>query len=127
RPSRSDPDPKRHFDRRAAFRAEPFQGARRWATLSGRMASLRDELVRVDAQGVAHPIGVVASQRMRPHMGTYRILPAPAHVIIMRYTGEDGQVDAGDGGIVRLGGEIVAAGTLIDIFALIAQTGWRGV
>src|SRR5690606_38028169 len=49
------------------------------------------------------------------------------HVIIMRYTGEDGQVDAGDGGIVRLGGEIVAAGTLIDIFALIAQTGWRGV
>lgn len=91
------------------------------------MASLRDELVRVDAQGVAHPIGVVASQRMRPHMGTYRILPAPAHVIIMRYTGEDGQVDAGDGGIVRLGGEIVAAGTLIDIFALIAQTGWRGV
>src|SRR5688572_21381209 len=91
------------------------------------MAGIRDELIRVDAQGVAHPIGVVASQRMRPHMGTYRVLPAPAHVIIMRFTGEDGQVDAGDGAIVRLGGEIVAAGTLIDIFALVAQTGWRGV
>jgi len=91
------------------------------------MASPRDELIRVDAQGVAHPIGVVASQRMRPHEGTYRILPAPAHVIIMRYTGEDGQVDADDGAIVRLGGEIVAAGTICDIFALVAQTGWRGV
>ena len=91
------------------------------------MASLRDELIRVYAQGVAHPIGIVASQRMRPHMGTYRVLPAPPHVIIMRFTDEDGQVDAGDGSIVRLAGEIVAAGTLIDIFALIAQTGWRGV
>jgi len=91
------------------------------------MAGYRDELIRVDAQGVVHPIGIIASQRMRQHMGTYRVLPAPPHVIIMRYTDEDGQVDPGDGAIIRLGGEIVAAGTLIDIFALIAQTGWRGV
>jgi hypothetical protein len=91
------------------------------------MGGPRDELIRVDAQGVAHPIGVVASQRMRPHQGTYRVLPAPPHVIIMRFTGDDGQVDAGDGAIIRLGGEIVAAGTLCDIFALVAQTGWRGV
>src|SRR5262245_18539614 len=91
------------------------------------MAGIRDELIRVYSQGVAHPTGIVASQRMRPRAGTYRVLPAPAHVIIMRFTGDDGQIDAGDGAIVRLGGEIVAAGALIDIFALIAQTGWRGV
>ncbi len=91
------------------------------------MTDAKDELIRIDAQGVAHPIGVVASQRMRPHEGTYRLLPSPDHVVIMRYTGEDGRVDAGDGAVVRLAGEIVAAGTLCDIFALVAQTGWRGV
>lgn len=91
------------------------------------MTDAKDELIRIDAQGVAHPIGVVASQRMRPHTGTYRLLPSPDHVVLMRYTGEDGRVDSGDGAVVRLAGEIVAAGTLCDIFALVAQTGWRGV
>lgn len=91
------------------------------------MTNPRDELVRVDAQGVAHPIGVVASQRMRPHTGTYRLLPAPAHVILMRYTGDDGHIDLEDGAIVRLAGEIVVAGATCDIFALVAQTGWRGI
>ena len=46
---------------------------------------------------------------------------------MMRFTGEDGQVDINDGAIVRLAGELVAAGTICDIFALVAQTGWRGV
>lgn len=91
------------------------------------MSDKRDELIRIDNQGVAHPIGVVASQRMRPHEGTYRLLPSPAHVIMMRYTGEDGQVDAGDGAIVRIAGEIAAPGTICDILALLAQTGWRGI
>src|SRR5690606_19353717 len=70
---------------------------------------------------------VVASQRMRPHEGTYRLLPSPAHVILMRYTGEDGEVDEGDGAIVRIAGEIAAPGTICDILALLAQTGWRGI
>jgi Domain of unknown function (DUF4388) len=91
------------------------------------MSDRRDELIRIDNQGVAHPIGVVASQRMRPHEGTYRLLPSPAHVILMRYTGEDGQVDAGDGAIVRIAGEIAAPGTICDILALLSQTGWRGI
>ncbi len=91
------------------------------------MADPRSELIRIDQKGVAHPIGVVASQRMRPHQGAYRLLPSPDHVVLMRYTGEDGVVDADDGAIVRLAGEIVAAGTICDIFALLAQTGWRGV
>lgn len=87
----------------------------------------RDELIRIDQQGVAHPIGVTASQRMRPHQGTYRLLPSPDHVVLMRYTGEDGRVDEGDGAIVRIAGEIAAPGTICDILALLAQTGWRGI
>lgn len=91
------------------------------------MSNPRDELVRIDGQGVAHPIGPVASQRLRRHTGAYRLLPSPDHVIFMRFTGEDGRVDEGDGAIVRLAGEIVAPGTLSDILSLLAQTGWRGV
>jgi hypothetical protein len=91
------------------------------------MGSNLDELIRIDRQGVAHPIGVVASQRMRPHEGTYRLLPSPSHVVLMRYTGEDGQVDEGDGATMRIAGEIVAPGTICDILALLGQTGWRGI
>jgi hypothetical protein len=63
---------------------------------------------------------------MRARAGAYRILPAPSHVVFMRYTGEDGRRDADDGAVVRLSGEVTAAGTLCDILALVAQTGWRG-
>ena len=90
------------------------------------MKDRRSELVRIDSRGQAHPIGTVASQRMRARAGAYRILPTPAHVVFMRYTGEDGQRDAEDGAIVRLSGEVTAPGTLCDILALVAQTGWRG-
>ena len=86
----------------------------------------RAELVRIDSSGQAHPIGTVASQRMRAREGAYRMLPAPQHVVFMRYTGEDGRRDAEDGAIVRLSGEVTAPGVLCDILALLAQTGWRG-
>jgi hypothetical protein len=86
----------------------------------------RPELVRIDSRGEAHPIGNVASQRMRAREGAYRMLPAPKHVVFMRYTGEDGRRDAEDGAVVRLSGEVTAPGTLCDILALVAQTGWRG-
>lgn len=86
----------------------------------------RSELVRIDSRGEAHPIGTVASQRLRARAGTYRMLPAPRHVVFMRNTGEDGRRDADDGAIVRLAGEITAPGALCDVLALIGQTGWRG-
>ncbi len=54
------------------------------------------------------------------------MLPAPAHVVMMRYTGEDGRRDAEDGAIVRLAGEITTPGTMCDVLALLGQTGWRG-
>src|SRR6187431_357624 len=90
------------------------------------MKEARDELVRIDARGEAHPIGAVASQRMRARAGAYRMLPAPDHVVFMRYTGEDGRRDAEDGAIVRLAGEVTAPGTLCDVLALVGQAGWRG-
>jgi hypothetical protein len=84
------------------------------------------ELVRIDARGEAHPIGAVASQRLRARAGTYRLLPAPDHVVFMRYTGEDGRRDADDGAVVRLAGEVTTPGALCDVLALLGQTGWRG-
>ncbi len=90
------------------------------------MKDIRAELVRIDSRGTAHPIGVVASQRLRARTGTYRVLPAPGHVVFMRYTGEDGRVDQGDGAVVKLAGEITGPGVVTDIIALMGQTGWRG-
>src|SRR6187402_439430 len=86
----------------------------------------KSELVRIDNRGEAHPIGTIASQRLRARAGTYRMLPAPAHVVFMRYTGEDGRRDAEDGAIVRIAGEVTAPGALCDVLALLGQTGWRG-
>jgi len=54
------------------------------------------------------------------------MMPAPRHVIFLRYVGEDGARDEGDGAIVRLAGEITAPGVLCDIVALVAQAGWKG-
>ncbi len=90
------------------------------------MQNPRDELIRIDKSGQAHPIGVVASQRMRAREGTYRLLPGPTHVVFMRYTGEDGLRDVGDGEVVRLAGEITAPGMMCDVLALVAQASWRG-
>jgi hypothetical protein len=90
------------------------------------MKDTRSELVRIDSRGTAHPIGVVASQQLRAREGTFRLLPAPRHVVFMRFTGEDGQRDQSDGAIVRLAGEITGSGVVTDVMALLASTGWRG-
>src|SRR3954453_5378892 len=92
-------------------------------------AIMRDgkaELVRIDSRGEAHPIGAIASQRLRARAGAYRMLPAPDHVVFMLFTGEDGRRDAEDGAIVRLAGEGTAPGALCDVLALLGQAGWRG-
>jgi len=86
----------------------------------------RLELVRVDATGTAHPVGKTASQRMRARQGAFRLMPAPAHLIVMRYVGEDGRRDPEDGPVFRLAGEITSPGAICDIVALIGQAGWNG-
>jgi hypothetical protein len=86
----------------------------------------RDELVRIDDTGVLHPVGRIASQRMRARKGAFRLMPAPSHVMFFRYVGEDGERDEDDGAVVRLAGEVTAPGALCDIVGLVAQAGWRG-
>jgi hypothetical protein len=86
----------------------------------------RLELVRVDATGTAHPVGKTASQRMRARQGAFRLMPAPGHLIVMRFVGEDGKRDPEDGPVFRLAGEITNPGAICDIVALIGQAGWKG-
>ncbi|MCC6644371.1 MAG: DUF4388 domain-containing protein [Polyangiaceae bacterium] len=84
------------------------------------------DLVRIDDTGTAHPVTRSASQRMRGAAGTFRLMPAPPHVLFLRYVGDDGQRDEDDGAIVKLSGEIVARGTLCDIVAFAGNAGWKG-
>ncbi len=86
----------------------------------------RLELVRIDATGTAHPVGKKASQQMRARQGAFRLLPAPQHLVVMRYVGDDGKRDAEDGPVFRLAGEITAAGAICDVVALVGQAGWKG-
>jgi hypothetical protein len=90
------------------------------------MKEATSELCRINDKGEAHPVGVVASRRMRARSGAFRVLPAPEHVVFMRYTGEDGRRDAEDGAIVRLAGEITAPAALCDILAMLGHTRWQG-
>jgi hypothetical protein len=86
----------------------------------------RLELVRIDSTGTAHPVGRIASQRLRARQGAFRLMPAPSHLVVMRYVGEDGKRDDEDGPIFRLSGEITTPGSLCDIVSLIGQAGWAG-
>lgn len=91
------------------------------------MRHAQDELVAIDAHGIAHPVGLSAGEQMRRRKERhFRLMPTPDHVIFLRFTGEDGRRDEEDGAVVRLAGEITAPGALCDVIALVAQTGWRG-
>jgi len=90
------------------------------------MAGEKTELVRVDSTGTAHPVGRVASQWLRARQGSFRMMPAPEHLIVMRFVGEDGKRDEDDGPIFRLAGEVTKPGALCDIVSLVGQAGWNG-
>jgi hypothetical protein len=86
----------------------------------------RQQLVRIDATGTAHPVGRIASQRLRARQGAFRLLPAPGHLVVMRFVDEDGKRDEEDGAVFRLAGEITTAGALCDIVSLVGQAAWKG-
>ena len=86
----------------------------------------REELVRIDDTGVIHPVGKVASQRLRARKGAFRLMPGPGHAVFLRYVGEDGERDEDDGPIVKLAGEVTTPGGLCDVVALVGQAGWKG-
>ncbi len=90
------------------------------------MAVTSSDLMRIDDTGTAHPVSRTASQKMRARTGTFRLMPGPAHVVFMRFVGDDGKRDEEDGAVIKLSGEIVSRGTLGDIVALISHVGWRG-
>lgn len=90
------------------------------------MKHAQDDLVWIDSNGVAHPLGEAATRRMKQRVGAFRMFPSPEHLVFMRYTGEDGRRDQDDGRVIRLAGEIAGPGTLCDIVALLGQAGWRG-
>lgn len=86
----------------------------------------QDEIVLIDAAGAAHPHGEVAARRLGSHEGAYRVMPTPRHVVFLRHIGADGRRDPVDEPVVRLAGEITAAGALCDVLAILGQSGWRG-
>jgi hypothetical protein len=90
------------------------------------MSETRKDLVRIDSTGTAHPVGRQASRDLRARQGAFRLMPAPNHLVVMRFVGEDGKRDAEDGAVFRLAGEIASAGALCDVVGLIAQAAWKG-
>ncbi|AKT40829.1 DUF4388 domain-containing protein [Chondromyces crocatus] len=90
------------------------------------MSAERQDLVRIDATGTAHPVGKAASRWLRARGGAFRLLPSPEHVVFMRFVGEDGRRDEEDGPVVRLAGEITKPGALCDIISLVGHAGWDG-
>jgi hypothetical protein len=83
------------------------------------------DLVRVDGTGTAHPVGKVASQRMRARQGAFRLMPSPAHVVVMRKASTEGAAIEADGAL-KLCGEITTASALCDIVSMIGQSSWSG-
>jgi hypothetical protein len=88
------------------------------------MADVPSDLVRIDETGTAHAISRTASQRMRARKGTFRLLPAPAHIVFMRHVGENGGRD--EEAVIKLAGEINKPGCLCDVVALIGHSAWKG-
>lgn len=88
-------------------------------------SQMSDDLVRVDATGTAHPVGKAASQKMRARQGGFRLMPSPAHVVLMRKADEQGRAIPTDGSL-RLAGEITTASVLCDVFAMVGQSRWGG-
>jgi hypothetical protein len=84
------------------------------------MVASADDVVQIDAGGVARPMGAAAQQRMRAREGDYRVLPAPEHVVLMRRQGGP------DDRACVLAGEIQTPGILCDAVSFIGHAGWRG-
>jgi hypothetical protein len=82
--------------------------------------SERRDLARVQATGKIEPLDAGATRELASREGTYRILPAPRGVILMR--GMEPTLT----GAIRLAGEITAPGTVCDVFMMLSQMGWRG-
>ncbi len=81
-----------------------------------------DDLVRIEPGGRVEPVGPTAALRLQAREGTFRILPAPPELVLLR------QASSATGPSRRclLSGEIVGPGSLCDIFGFVAQVSWNG-
>ncbi len=80
-----------------------------------------DELVEFDGAGNARPVGITAASRLRAREGTFRLLPAPAHLVYMRRAGAGEDFDKRR---CLLSGEIHAPGAICDIVTFVGHAGW---
>lgn len=83
------------------------------------MSGDQEDLVRVGSDGVARPVGTGA--RMRAREGSYRVMPAPPGMIVMR--GIDG---AAQGRACRISGEIRSVGGVCEAASFVANAGLKG-
>ncbi len=86
------------------------------------MAKGRDDLVRIDVTGVVHPVGETARVRLQGRVGTFHVLPAPPHMVVLRQA-------EGEGVETRtclLSGEIRDAGALCDVASFLGATPHKG-
>jgi hypothetical protein len=86
------------------------------------MAEGRDDLVRVDASGVAHPLGETARVRMQGRAGLFHVMPSPAHLVFLRKEAAGGAAPRA----CLLSGEIRTPGVLCDVASFLGQTGYKG-
>jgi hypothetical protein len=82
-----------------------------------------DDLLEVDGEGVARPLGVTAVHHLRARVGVMQVLPAPAHLAVLRQVSGPAAVD---GRACLLAGELRTPGAICDIVSFVAHAGWRG-
>ncbi len=74
----------------------------------------------VHTTGTVEPLEPIATRQLSSREGTYRVLPSPPGVVLMRAV-EPEQVR-----VIRVAGEIASPGAVCDVFAMLAHVGWRG-
>src|ERR1700722_4329487 len=82
----------------------------------------RDDRVRIDAGGIAPPVGETARVRLQGRAGTFHALPAPPHMVLLR----QGEGEGVETRTCLLSGEIRDAGALCDIASFLGVTPHKG-
>jgi hypothetical protein len=86
------------------------------------MSDARDDIVRIDANGDARPVGETARIRMQGREGSFRVLPSPPHLVLLRRDA----ATALDSRACLLSGEVNAPGVLCDVASFLGQTAKKG-
>ncbi len=80
-----------------------------------------DVVVRIDATGVAHPVGKSAQVALRRRQGsTLEIIPSPRHVVVMRKVVDEAER------CLWVSGEVTRGGRFLDLCSMVGQSRWSG-